>query len=248
MKKSIMAALLALAATAHADDATISKKLHDFGLQQVEIGDSPVKGLRSVVTEQGIFYASEDGKYYLQGSLVELTDKGRPVDLSNAPLLGKLEALKDEMIVFPAKNEKYTITVFFDTSCHYCQLLHKDIAKYNDKGITVRYLAFPRHGPNSEVARQMETVFSGKDKAKLLDDLENGRKVAETPVDKVRKHYRLGHQFGVNGTPAIITPKGALIPGYVKADDMLKTLQEEGDSVNNEATAQTGAKDGKTSS
>lgn len=248
MKKSIMAALLALAATAHADDATISKKLHDFGLQQVEIGDSPVKGLRSVVTEQGIFYASEDGKYYLQGSLVELTDKGRPVDLSNAPLLGKLEALKDEMIVFPAKNEKYTITVFFDTSCHYCQLLHKDIAKYNDKGITVRYLAFPRHGPNSEVARQMETVFSGENKAKLLDDLENGRKVAETPVDKVRKHYRLGHQFGVNGTPAIITPKGALIPGYVKADDMLKTLQEEGDSVNNEATAQTGAKDGKTSS
>ena len=248
MKKSIMAALLALAATAHADDATISKKLHDFGLQQVEIGDSPVKGLRSVVTEQGIFYASEDGKYYLQGSLVELTDKGRPVDLSNAPLLGKLEALKDEMIIFPAKNEKYTITVFFDTSCHYCQLLHKDIAKYNDKGITVRYLAFPRHGPNSEVARQMETVFSGENKAKLLDDLENGRKVAETSVDKVRKHYRLGHQFGVNGTPAIITPKGALIPGYVKADDMLKTLQEEGDSVNNEATAQTGAKDGKTSS
>ena len=248
MKKSIMAALLALAATAHADDATISKKLHDFGLQQVEIGDSPVKGLRSVVTEQGIFYASEDGKYYLQGSLVELTDKGRPVDLSNAPLLGKLEALKDEMIIFPAKNEKYTITVFFDTSCHYCQLLHKDIAKYNDKGITVRYLAFPRHGPNSEVARQMETVFSGENKAKLLDDLENGRKVAETPVDKVHKHYRLGHQFGVNGTPAIITPKGALIPGYVKADDMLKTLQEEGDSVNNEATAQTGAKDGKTSS
>ena len=82
----------------------------------------------------------------------------------------------------------------------------------------------------------------------LLDDLENGRKVAETPVDKVRRHYRLGHQFGVNGTPAIITPKGALIPGYVKADEMLKTLQEEGDSVNNEATAQTGAKDGKTSS
>ena len=226
MKKTIALTLLALAASAHADDAIISKKLHDFGLKSVEIGDSPIPGMRSVITEQGIFYATEDGKYYLQGDLVELGDKG-PVDLSNRPLLPKLEALKDEMILFPAKNEKYAITVFFDTSCHYCQLLHKDIGALNERGITVRYLAFPRNGMNSGVARQMETVFSGEDKAKLLDDLENGRKVAETPVNKVRKHYQLGHQFGVNGTPAIITPKGALIPGYVKADEMLKTLQEE---------------------
>lgn len=230
MKKILMLSLLTLATAAQADDAIISKKLHDFGLKQVEISDSPVKGLRSVVTEQGVFYASEDGKYYLQGSLVELSGKGRPIDLSNTPLLGKLEALKDDMIVFPAKDEKYAVTVFFDSSCHYCQLLHKDIPKYNERGITVRYLAFPRHGPNSGVARQMETVFNGEDKAKLLDDLENGKKIAETPVDKVRKHYLLGHQFGVNGTPAIITPKGALIPGYVKADEMLKTLQEENSS------------------
>ena len=62
MKKSILLTLLTLAAAAQADDAVISKKLHDFGLKQVEISASPVKGLRSVVTEQGIFYASEDGK------------------------------------------------------------------------------------------------------------------------------------------------------------------------------------------
>mgnify|MGYP000913596636 FL=1 len=229
MKKTIALTLLALAASAHADDAIISKKLHDFGLKSVEIGDSPIPGLRSVITEQGIFYATEDGKYYLQGDLVELGDKG-PIDLSNRPLLPKLEALKDEMILFPAKNEKYAITVFFDTSCHYCQLLHKDIPALNERGITVRYLAFPRSGVSSKIARQMETVFSGEDKAKLLDDLESGRDIAETPADKVRRHYQLGHQFGVAGTPAIITPKGALIPGYVKADAMLKTLQEEAGS------------------
>ena len=228
MKKSILLTLLSLAAAAQADDAVISKKLHDFGLKQEEISASPVTGLRSVVTEQGIFYASEDGKYYLQGSLVELTDKGQPVDLSNAPLLGKLEALKDEMIVFPAKDEKYAITVFFDTSCHYCQLLHKDIAALNERGITVRYLAYPRSGPGSKIARQMETVFSAKEnRAQMLADLENGKDIAETRADKVKKHFQLGNQFGVQGTPAIITPKGALIPGYYKPDDLLKMLQKE---------------------
>ena len=46
MKKSILLTLLTLAAAAQADDAVISKKLHDFGLKQVEISASPVKGLR----------------------------------------------------------------------------------------------------------------------------------------------------------------------------------------------------------
>jgi len=225
MKKTIALTLIALAASAHADDAIISKKLHDFGLKSVEIGDSPIPGLRSVITEQGIFYATEDGKYYLQGDLVELGDKG-PVDLSNRPLLPKLEALKDEMILFPAKNEKYAITVFFDTSCHYCQLLHKD-----KRGITVRSLAFPRSGVSSKIARQMETVFSAKEnRAQLLADLESGKDIAETRTDKVKKHYQLGHQFGVQGTPAIVTPKGALIPGYYKPDDLLKMLQNEASS------------------
>ena len=227
MKKTIALTLLALAATASADDATITKKLHDFGLKNVEIGDSPIPGMRSVITEQGIFYATEDGKYYLQGDLVELSDKG-PIDLSNRPLMPKLEALKDEMILFPAKNEKYAITVFFDVSCHYCQLLHKDIAALNERGITVRYLAFPRSGPGSKIARQMETAFSAKEnKAQLLADLENGKEIPETRADKVKKHYELGHQFGVQGTPAIITPQGTLIPGYYKPDSLLKMLENE---------------------
>ena len=215
MKKTISLTLLALAAAAHADDAAITQKLHAFGLKTVEIGDSPVPGLRSVITEQGIFYATEDGKYYLQGDLVELGDNG-PIDLSNRPLLPKLEALKDEMIIFPAKNEKYAITVFFDSSCHYCQLLHKDIGALNERGT------------DSKIARQMETVFSApENRAKLLEDLESGKDIAETRADKVKKHYQLGHQLGVQGTPAIITPKGALIPGYYKPDDLLKLLQKE---------------------
>ena len=62
MKKTISLTLLALAAAAHADDAAITQKLHAFGLKNIEISDSPLPGLRSVITEQGIFYATEDGQ------------------------------------------------------------------------------------------------------------------------------------------------------------------------------------------
>ena len=41
----------------------------------------------------------------------------------------------------------------------------------------------------------------------------------------VEKHYRLGREIGVTGTPAIITSNGQLIPGYVPAIDLLGRLQ-----------------------
>lgn len=67
------------------------------------------------------------------------------------------------MIVYPAEKEKYVITVFMDITCHYCHLLHQKIKEYNELGITVRYLAFPRAGLNSNTAKQMEAIWTSRD-------------------------------------------------------------------------------------
>ncbi|STY61469.1 Thiol:disulfide interchange protein DsbC precursor [Mannheimia haemolytica] len=64
--------------------------------------------------------------------------------------LAELNSYTNEMIVYPAKNEKHVITVFMDITCHYCHLLHTKIKEYNDLGITIRYLAFPRGGMNTK--------------------------------------------------------------------------------------------------
>ena len=77
--------------------------------------------------------------------MYELTNKG-PVDVAGKLLADKVNALKNEMIIYPAKNEKYVVTVFMDITCHYCHILHQQVKEYNDLGITVRYLAFPRAG------------------------------------------------------------------------------------------------------
>ena len=42
----------------------------------------------------------------------------------------------------------------------------------------------------------------------------------------VKKHYELGAQFGVNGTPSIVTSTGELIGGYLKPADLLSALEE----------------------
>ena len=226
MKKIITAlSLLAMSAGAMADDAALKSKLEKLGVKDIEIQSSPIKGLRTVISDQGVFYAEEGGDYLLQGNIYKLSDKGIS-NVSNNVLMDKLNALTSEMIVYPAKNEKHVVTVFMDITCHYCHLLHQQIKEYNDLGITIRYLAFPRGGTDSKTAGQMEAIFTAKDPAFALNEAENGNlpKELKTP-NIVKKHYNLGIQFGVNGTPTIVTSKGEIIGGYLKPRELLAELE-----------------------
>ena len=225
MKKLLTALLITASATAMASDAEIKSKLQALGAKNIEVKDSPVKGLKTAVTDQGILYVSENGQYVLQGKMYELTNKG-PVDVAGKLLVDKVNALKNEMIIYPAKNEKYVVTVFMDITCHYCHILHQQVKEYNDLGITVRYLAFPRAGMN-ETARQMEAIWTSKDPVFALNEAEKGNlpKELKTP-NIVKKHYDLGIQLGVKGTPSIVTSTGEMLGGYLKPQDLLAVLQE----------------------
>ena len=225
MKKLLTALLITVSATAMASDAEIKSKLQALGAKNIEVKDSPVKGLKTAVTDQGILYVSENGQYVLQGKMYELTNKG-PVDVAGKFLADKVNELKSEMIVYSAKNEKYVVTVFMDITCHYCHILHQQLKEYNDLGITVRYLAFPRGGMN-ETARQMEAIWTSKDPVFALNEAEKGNlpKELKTP-NIVKKHYDLGIQLGVKGTPSIVTSTGEMLGGYLKPQDLLAVLQE----------------------
>lgn len=207
-----------------ADDVAIIKSLKQLGAEKVEVKPSPVKGLKTAITDQGILYVSEDGKYVLQGKLYELNGD-KAIDVSSSALMGTLESYKNEMIVYPAKNEKHVVTVFMDITCGYCHKLHSQIKEYNDLGITMRYLAFPRKGMD-KTAEQMEAIFMAKDNAYALNEAEKGNlpQQLKTP-NIVKKHYELGIQFGVRGTPSIITSNGEMIGGYMSPKELLAALE-----------------------
>jgi len=117
MKKLLTALLISASATAMASDAEIKSKLQALGAKNIEVKDSPVKGLKTAVTRQGILYVSENGQYVLQGKMYELTNKG-PVDVAGKFLADKVNALKSEMIVYPAKittAKIIRITIFINT-------------------------------------------------------------------------------------------------------------------------------------
>ncbi|MDP5032883.1 MAG: bifunctional protein-disulfide isomerase/oxidoreductase DsbC [Paraglaciecola sp.] len=198
-------------------DAVKQKIQSTLGMKVSSIADSPITGLLQLETDKGLFYTSKDGKFLLQARVYNLDAGMRnetELALSKMRLAG-VEEFKDSVIEYKAKNEKYVVDVFTDITCGYCRKLHGEMDKYNDLGITVRYLAYPREGLRGQTYKNMVSVWCASDPQEAMDDAKNGQTVASKVCEnKVAEQYAFGQQIGVNGTPNIILPDGSLIPGY----------------------------------
>ena len=208
--------------------AAIAAKFPEVRPEQIT--PSPVQGLYEVRIGAKIAYVSADGRYLVQGDIVDIdTDQnlteGRRDGVRRDVLAGVSEA---GMIVFAPAKTLSTVTVFTDIDCGYCRKLHKQIADYNARGIKVRYMFFPRSGPGTESWTKAEQVSCSKDRqaaltAAKLGSTSNAKSCKPNPV---AQHYNIGRDFGVQGTPAIILESGELIGGYLDPAELSKYISE----------------------
>ena len=65
------------------------------------------------------------------------------------------------------------------------------------------------------------------DKAAALNALKNDGKAAPDKecTNPVADYYELGQKLGVDGTPALLTADGTMIPGYRPADQLVHMLE-----------------------
>jgi thiol:disulfide interchange protein DsbC len=236
MRKVIKIAALLLAgltlSTANADEAAIRQSMTtSMPTMKIDsVKPSEVKGLYEVIVGSNIYYVSEDGKYLLQGRLVDVAARK---DLTEEKLNGtRKQAIEkigqDNMIVFKPKISKYTVTIFTDIDCGYCRKLHSEIDHYLAQGITIQYLFFPRAGKGSDSYNKAVSVWCAKDRNAALTDAKKGNtpeaKTCDNPVDK---HMQLGADFDVKGTPMIVSENGNIYPGYLPAKQLVEALESE---------------------
>ena len=226
--------MLALSFNLSAADETanheqVKTKLQaSLGMQISSIGDAPVPGLLQIMTEKGLFYTSQDGKYLLQARIYNIEDGMRNISeeaLGNVRL-GGLAQFNEAVIEYKADNEKYVVNIFTDITCGYCRELHNEMDQYNDLGITVRYLAFPRNGINSSSYTDMVSIWCADDQQEAMDNAKAGETVPNKKCEtKVAEQYAFGQKIGVNGTPNIILPDGSVIPGYQPPKQLEEALK-----------------------
>lgn len=208
---------------------TISQKFSQLAISVSNVTPSPVAGLYEVLTDRGVYYVSEDAQFLVHGNIYNLDNKMENVTEKSLTVLrqDKLQAFEKDMIVYKADKEKHVVTVFTDTSCGYCQKLHAEMADYNNLGITVRYLAFPRGGENSNAYNTMVSIWCADDPKFAMDNAKSRKQIEPKSCENsVNAQHQLGQLFGVNGTPALVLENGALQPGYLPAARLLQLLEQ----------------------
>ena len=224
-----------VAETASFDEKLLKEKIFaTLGLQVKHASPTPMPGVAEVVTNQGLFYSSYDGGYLIQGKLWQLG--ANVTDLTEQSLakvrVDGVNEFEGDMIVYPAKNEKHVVTVFTDITCGYCRKMHEQMDEYNENGITIRYLAYPRAGIKDRLGnltqgfKDLRSVWCHEDPNTALTKAKAGSGVAQRICDKpIEEEFNFGRQVGVSGTPAIITSSGFMLPGYREPDALLQILE-----------------------
>lgn len=228
---SLVIAPIVSAATATdvSNESALKQRLTEtLGVNVAQVQPSPVDGLYQVFTDRGVLYVTQDGSKLFHGNLYDL-DQGMKnlTELAlAAPRLEMLKPFEQDMLVYKAKNEKHVVTIFTDVDCGFCRKLHNQMQGYNDLGITIRYLAYPRAGIPSANADEMQAVWCAKDPLKAMTEAKAGGNVKSASCDiDIAKQFQLGQAFGVNGTPAIVLENGVMVPGYQPPADLLRTIE-----------------------
>ncbi|WP_159017351.1 DsbC family protein [Cognatiluteimonas profundi] len=194
-----------------------------------QVSASPLPGFQQVIVNGEVIYVSDDGKYLMQGSLYDVAAKKNLGEAVMAQLRTKLltSIPASDRIVFAPAHPKYTVTVFTDVECAYCRKLHSEIADYNQQGIAVEYVAFPRMGLGSEDFRKMVAVWCSPDRKAALTDAKNDRPVPYRNCNNpVTMQYKLGQRMGLTGTPMILTSDGIQVGGYVPPAQLRQVLDK----------------------
>lgn len=233
MSTSIRALLLSAIACAFATSATaqtVDTRTAEAALERAFPGldvehlqPAPMPGMLFFQAQGHSGLVSTDGRYLLDGDLVDLRTRRSLSEIHRTGL--RATALQRNApagaLVYPGAggtSPARTIHVFTDVSCGYCRLFHKQVAELNRAGITVAYYAWPREGADSVSGQKMRSVWCAANQKAALDAAMAEQAPTQTTcADPVANHVRFGQRLGVNATPAVFAADGTQLGGMVDA-------------------------------
>ena len=221
------------AADQPAEDVTRLLKMR-LGTDQIQPAtETGVEGVYMTRFGNKFAYLIEGGRYVFIGDMVDLQEARNLTEIARRELVvGELASFgQEKRIVFPAAREELAVlSVFTDTSCGYCQQLHKEVKFLQEAGISVHYYPFPRGGNRGPGYRDMKKVWCAEDKLQAMS-IAKGAVMGSLPSSEtcddanyVDDGFLLGQRIGINGTPSLFTADGTRFNGYVPYQQLIPQL------------------------
>ena len=200
-----------------------------FGeIKPEEIFKSSIPGWYTIRKGAIVAYISADGRYLLQGDVIDLQHNTNLSEQSRNDARVKMMAAvpNDQLIVFSPEHVESTVSVFTDIDCTFCRRLHSQIDQYMEQGIEIRYFLYPRNGPTSPSWAKAENVWcaDNRNEALTLAKLDKEFPTHTCDASIVSKHYAIGQDVGLRGTPAIVLQDGTLFSGYMPAQQLKQAI------------------------
>ena len=231
-----LCAMLAVGAAHAADvDTGAEEKIRSSlavllpGMRPDTIRATPIDNLYEVAFGMRLVYLTGDGRFLLQGKLIDLETRTEITEdrVSELKLAAMAELSEEQMVVFGPDDAKHTVTVFTDIDCGFCRKLHSEMDTYNQNGIRIRYLFYPRAGIGSESYDKAVSVWCADDRHTAMDQAKAGESIPKKAcANPVAEHHALGQAMRIQGTPALLLDDGEMLPGYVPAPKLRQALDQ----------------------
>jgi len=230
--------LFAVPASAQEDSAELQKVREVVSerfaeISPEEIFESQIPGWYTIRKGAIVAYISADGRYLLQGDMIDLESNANLTDQSRNEARVKMmsDVPNEQLIVFTPENVKATVSIFTDIDCTFCRRLHAQLDEYMAVGIEIRYFLYPRNGPTSPSWAKAENVWCASDRNEALTmaKLDEEYPTRDCDASVVSSHYLIGQDVGLRGTPAIVLHDGSLFSGYLPPDQLKQAIAAVGD-------------------
>lgn len=199
-------------------------------IEPQHVNPSPIDGWYTVQKGSIVAYVSEDGRFLLQGDLIDLDAQINLTDVARNDARRELMAsvADEQVITFSPSDVKHRVTIFTDVDCTYCRKLHSEIDDYMALGIEIRYMLYPRNGPASRSWNTSEEVWCASDRNSALTaaKLDRGFDSHKCSSAAITRSYSIGQDVGLTGTPAIVFEDGTLLSGYLPPAALSARLEQ----------------------
>ena len=209
-----------------------------------ELSDLDLPGLYEASIDGQALVVTSDGKTAIVGdvfSLSTMTNLTRLEKQKGQALLVEQEIAKldeSDFVTYPVSGKKVgQLYVFSDTTCGYCKKLHREIENYQQAGIEVKYIPYPRSAlmDGEPAFERMKQVMCAEDKTVAMTEIKAGTDngayakdaYADTCVDSIRKGQMAGRKVGLEGTPLmyLVGADIQIIPGYQASENVISLFK-----------------------
>ncbi|WP_125562837.1 DsbC family protein [Pseudoalteromonas rubra] len=174
---------------------------------------------------------SKDGNYLFSGRVIDV--RNRVDHIAKIQQIANQQKMADvpyeQLLTYPAQDEKYRITVFTDIDCPYCRKFHKELPALNQQGVTVHYVMIPRGRAGSPAYQKTAATLCAERPNQAMDA---AMRSTPAPLENTECEHSLdtqvslAQQFGFQSTPTILLPNGEAVPGYVPARELVARLAQ----------------------